>query len=102
MSQHASHREDESQPKHKPDIEKIPKSLRSLDWKEREDLQEFYDGQQLLVAVPVSSGDKPDEFFYEFSFVSIVIDEDFFDVYQTGGDCWCWSLDDIDFFISVG
>jgi hypothetical protein len=39
---------------HKPDKTKLPAVLQSLPWIERTDADEWFDGMELLVAVPAS------------------------------------------------
>lgn len=87
---------------HMPDSQRIPKSLQSLDWKVYEPGTEHWDGQKLVVAVPVHNNRhmRKGQWVYEFSVVRIECDETFFRL-TVEGDPWGWDLDSIDYYVEI-
>ena len=79
----------------------LPKSLRSLDWKPMDSDREWFDGQILLVAMPVMSrGDKVDTYHYRFHVIEIHNDSEYFSVTEAE-EPWEFGLDDCDLFVSI-
>jgi hypothetical protein len=79
---------------HQPDIEKIPKSLRSLDWtKPDRKAADWHDGDRCLAAVPLIGSDGNWE--YEFFVIAIRCDDECFATAIKGERDF--GLDDIDF-----
>lgn len=85
---------------HEPDITKIPESLRTLDWKLMDPSKTWWDGQLLLVALPICDNKDTSKWWYEFHVVTISCDEDFFKV-ELAGDPWGWELNDADYYVTI-
>lgn len=86
---------------HAADRAKLPAVLRELPWKLMADheLDEWFDGEVLLVAVPVNNHDKK-SWFYEISVIRIECDEDYFTV-SLHGESWGWTFSDIEWFVPL-
>jgi len=87
---------------HQPDITKIPESLRALDWKPMPSYpdNEWWDGQVLLVSLPICDDKDRRKWWYEFHVVTIECDEDYFKV-KLDGEPWGWELDDADYYVVI-
>lgn len=85
---------DHKQIAHKPDPTRLPKPVSG--WTEYQDGTLFYDGDQLIVAMPlVGHGDS---WYYKFEVVTVRCDEDYFSVEDCNGDSWGWELCDCDYY----
>ncbi len=85
---------------HEPDITKIPESLRALDWKPMAPSTMWWDGQLLLVALPICDNKDTSKWWYEFHVVTIECDEDYFAV-KLAGEPWNWELNDADYYVVI-
>ena len=79
------------------DIGRIPSPIRELSWKQMRSNIEWYDGQELLVAVPVNSCTG---WRYELSLVICHCDDE--DCWVTCEDeVWGWELSDVEWFVTI-
>jgi hypothetical protein len=85
---------------HEPDLEQIPASLRSLNWKRMDIQREWEDGQILLAAVPVRHDPQRESWRYEFDVVLVNCDIHYFQL-TVGGETWGWDLDDVDYYVEI-
>lgn len=90
----------ENQVTHQPNIDSIPASLRSLAWKPMDQSRTWWDGQTLLVALPICDDKDTSKWWYEFHVVTIKCDEDYLNV-ELAGDPWGWELNDVDYYIEI-
>jgi len=83
--------------------EKLPSVLRNISWNLYTEGQLFYDGQCLLVAVPVCNRTThPNgEWHYELSIVHVRCDEDYFSIRDSCGDDWGWEASDIEWWVEL-
>lgn len=82
-----------------PDRAKLPIPLQSLDWQLRTDDDLFYDGDQVLVAVPVRDR-YGGGWYYELSVITVHCDEGYFDA-DLHGESWGWSWSDVEWFVRL-
>jgi len=85
---------------HQPNLDSIPASLRSLNWKLMAPSLPWWNGQALLVALPICDDKDWTKWWYEFHVVTIKCDEDYFAI-ELAGDPWGWDLDDVDYYVEV-
>jgi hypothetical protein len=87
---------------HEPQTMRIPKSLRMLPWKVMPVEFQLYDGDELLVAVPVcKDSSHPDTgWYYEISVVKVCCDEHYSAV-ECNDEPWWWELEDADFYVLI-
>jgi hypothetical protein len=81
------------------DIDRIPNSLRGLGWVPAATHSVFYNGQELLIAVPVCSMNGG-PWRYELFVVVIDCDEDHFDLKLDGELCE-WEWEDVHYFVWI-
>lgn len=87
---------------HVPDPSRLPACVTG--WETMDPKRLWYDGTQLLVAVPVNSKipnamARGPGWYYEFSVIVIRVDEDYFAIETSDGNSWGWELDCIDFYV---
>ena len=82
---------------HVPDSSRLPSCVTG--WKPSGILDEFYDGSQLLVAVPIRGN--AGKWYYELSVVSVSCDSEYFNVQLSNGEDWGWELSDCDFYVEL-
>jgi len=87
---------------HVPDLTKMPGSLRGCPWLPVQAAKEWYDGQEILAAVPIClNSSKPElGWKYEFDVVTIECDDDYF-ACRVNGETWEWELLDADWFLPI-
>lgn len=85
---------------YEPDRERLPQRLRDLAWflPKPDDL--YGDGDRYLAAVPVRTRGERD-WRYELTDITVHCDEGFFDVSETGGDDWGWTLSEVDWLLPL-
>lgn len=88
---------------HEPDLDKIPDSIRCLEWKTFDGRERFFDGQVILAAVPVCNNYREPlgGWHYQFCVVTIRCDEDYWSLENEDGDVWGWDETDIDFYATI-
>lgn len=88
---------------------RMPKPLRGLDWTFGSiDRQEFENGTELLVAVPICVDEygrsgrkfKGNAWRYEFSVVTVDFDEHYYRL-RCDGKTWGWDETDVEWFIRI-
>jgi hypothetical protein len=91
---------------HKPDRSKIAKPLAVLTWQPMDASQEWFDGTDLLVAVPVCGNQHSralnvQKWSYEYYVVRVHCDEGYFNVAMTDNGDWGWELEDCDWYVLI-
>lgn len=88
---------------HEADYKKLPRVLQQLPWVKPVWTDEHYNGDKLLVAVPVCTrSDEPDgTWHYEIEVVRIHCDEDYFALHDCCDEQWGWGFDDIDWMVKL-
>lgn len=71
-----------------------------VEWQTVDPEQEFGDGDQLLVAVPIVSRHKPNTNYWEYFVVRVSCDEGHFDMNTDEGN-WGWSWGDVEFWMPL-
>lgn len=82
-----------------PDRTKLPTALQSLDWQLPTGDDLFYDGDSVLVAVPVNN-QFGGGWYYELSVITTHCDENYFSV-DLDGLPWGWSWSDVEWFVRL-
>ena len=81
--------------RHNPDSSRLPKLN---GWKHHVAGTQYQDGDQILVAVPISCEHAKDGWYYRFEVVTISID-DYIVVEDSNGDPWGYDFGDWDFYV---
>ena len=82
---------------HAPDKTRLPNCVSG--WKEYKPEDLFYNGSQLLVAVPIMCKYSKDGWYYQFEVIHIKCDIDYFAIEDSNNDSWGWDISDIDFYV---
>ena len=84
---------------HEPDLAMIPLPLQCLDWQPMVE-QQWWNGDELLVAVPITDQRWKRSWYYEMSVVRIDCDEAYFCV-KLDDEIWGWELTDCDYYVKL-
>ena len=75
-----------------------------MNWRKREDKTDSYDGETLLVAVPVCKESSHPEkgCIWELHVIVIACDEDYFSLRRPDGESWDdWGWSDIEWYVPI-
>ena len=80
---------------HEPDASRLPKCVTG--WQQVAKDTTFWDGSQLLVAMPMCNRHN-DGWRYDFHVVVVRCDEHYFSLEDSNGEPFGWEISDVDFF----
>ena len=83
---------------HEPEASRLPKCV--SEWQRVFPDTQYFDGAQLLVALPMWNGDKK-SWRYDFHVVHVRCDEHYFSLEDSSGEPFGWEICDVDFYVEL-
>ena len=84
---------------HVPDASRLPKCVTG--WEPVLPDTEYWDGSQLLVALPMWNDREYKTWRYDFHVVHVRCDEHYFLLEDSNGESFGWDIYDVDFFVEL-